>query len=436
MIRRLRWKFVAINMAIVTIMLAVIAVFVLSFTRNSLEQESHTLAEQVISQMPNGNGQQLSSTLPYLVVDVVRLFDLPGSSGNFPKMPETDGRGESGSAPKGTYQITAVYSNQGILSSSQSDSIYDSENLTQLVETSLTADASSGVLDGYKLHYLRQQTLTGWRIAFVDLSYISTAIRSLAVNLMLVLGFALAAFFGISLLLAWWAVRPVETSWKQQRQFVADASHELKTPLAVLRANAEMLQAYAPPQDEKALRWLDNIQVSSRQMQKLVEDMLTLARSDSQTQSLVLERLDFSDQVNDCLLLFEPVAFESGRDLMSDVAEGLTVLGDCDRLRQLIAILLDNACKYSPEGGTIRVTLQPDGAKRLRLSVFNTGEPIPQPDLERIFQRFYRRDPARVQGGYGLGLAIARDIARQHGGRLWAESSPDGNTFCLRLERC
>lgn len=146
---------------------------------------------------------------------------------------------------------------------------------------------------------------------------------------MLLIGLsALVGFFFISLLLARWAIRPVERSWKQQRQFVADASHELKTPLTVVLSNVDMLREYGQPQKERERRWMDNIRASSLQMKELVEEMLTLARSDNLSRRTpVRERVNFSDLVTDCTLLFEPMVFESGKLLEEDVAEDLWTTG-------------------------------------------------------------------------------------------------------------
>ena len=172
-------------------------------------------------------------------------------------------------------------------------------------------------------------------------------------------------------------------------------------------------------------------------MKDLVEEMLTLARSDAGgQQALVHQQVNFSDLVDDALLRFEPAVFEAGKQLEDAVTEELYVTGDGGKLKRLVDILLDNARKYTPEGGHIWVTLVADGRNRIQLTVRNEGTPIPAQDLEHIFERFYRADQARTSEGFGLGLAIAREIAREHRGKLWAESSPErGNSFCFSLPR-
>ena len=245
-----------------------------------------------------------------------------------------------------------------------------------------------------------------------------------------VLGFAV--FLGLSFLLARWAVKPVETAWNQQRQFVADASHELKTPLTVILTNAELLQE--PEYDEQARsRFVDSIMTMSHQMRGLVESLLELARVDNGGQNMVFSRLNFSELVSDALLPFEPVYFEKGLTLESNVEENLFVRGSQQHLKQVADILLDNASKYAFADSTVRVILRRQGSHCL-LSVASAGDTISKEDLKNIFKRFYRMDKARsMNHSYGLGLSIADSIVGKHGGKIWAESADGVNTFFVQL---
>lgn len=419
MIRKLRWKFVAINMAIVALLLTAICVFMFLTTADGLRNDSMSVLHRVIDQKnvnvtiwqksagENGEGfwshnpfREQEVSLPYFIVAVGR-----------------DG--------------------EAAVVDSQFYNLDDEETLLAIVKEGLTENAPSGLLRSYHLRYLRQPTNVGWRIAFTDITQEQSTIRNLILNMLLIGMTALVGFFFISLLLARWAIRPVERSWRQQRQFVADASHELKTPLTVVLSNVDMLQQYGRGQSERECRWLENIEISSLQMKELVEELLTLARSDNLAQrDQIRKRVNFSDLVTGCTLLFEPVVFEKGKMLEEDVAEDLFVTGDSGKLKRLVDVLLDNAGKYATPGSTIQVTLAPEGSKRIRLSVNNQGELISHEELERIFERFYRADPARTTGGFGLGLSIAQEIAREHRGRLWAESDlKNGNTFLFSLPR-
>lgn len=245
---------------------------------------------------------------------------------------------------------------------------------------------------------------------------------------------AAAAFtllLGVSVLLAWWTTRPVERAWRQQRQFLSDASHELKTPLTVILSNAELLEAASL--DARPARWADNIVSEAKQMKSLVEEMLTLARADNMTQNLQLSEVSLSDVVADCALAFEPVAYEAGKPLSYTIAENIAVQGDQDRLRRLTAILLDNAVKYGAPGGEITVRLQKTD-RQARLTVSNPGPPIPPEQLRRLFERFYRADASRgEQSGFGLGLPIAAAIASEHKGSLRAESDAVSTRFMVQI---
>ena len=237
----------------------------------------------------------------------------------------------------------------------------------------------------------------------------------------------------MSILLSKWAVKPVELAWKQQRQFVADASHELKTPLTVILTNAELAQNpdYSP---ESRDRFLSSIQTVSHQMKGLIEQLLQLARADHTDTMGTFTQIDLSKLVSDSLLPFEPIFFEAGLPLTADLAENIHVMGDEAQLRQVLDILLDNARKYAKEGGTTWVNLRRKGKGRCVLTVADEGAPIPAQALEHIFERFYRADPARSRtGSFGLGLAIAEAIVTRHRGKISAESREGINTFRVEL---
>ena len=227
------------------------------------------------------------------------------------------------------------------------------------------------------------------QIAFVSDHTLRQAMRDLIGSSLLVGCAALILLFLISLFLAGWALRPVERAWDQQRQFVSDASHELKTPLTVILANLDILRRHEGDSIRAQRKWLDSSEAEAQHMKQLVEDLLTLARLDEA------------------------------------------------RLRQLTTILLDNACKYAGKGGSVTVSLTASGDKA-RLSVSNTGDVIPPEQLRHLFERFYRADPARTggQSGYGLGLAIASGIAQLHSGRITALSDAEhGTVFSVTLPR-
>jgi len=225
-------------------------------------------------------------------------------------------------------------------------------------------------------------------------------------------------------------IRPVEEAFVKQQQFVWDASHELKTPLAVISANADVLQSEIGENE-----YLGYIQSEVRRTDGLVKNLLTLARMDRGTVNRDLTEVDLSEAVLGVLLPFESTVFEAGKTLESDIQEHVKCNGNEAMLQQLTVILLSNALKYSDEHGIIRVKLNKK-SRSAELRVENTGEGIAPADLERIFDRFYRADASRNSetGGEGLGLAIAKSIVEIHHGKITAESVPgESATFIVHL---
>ena len=215
-------------------------------------------------------------------------------------------------------------------------------------------------------------------------------------------------------------LRPVQESFDRQKQFVWDASHEFKTPLAVISANAEVLAGEIGENE-----YLGYIQSEVRRTDQLVQNLLTLARMDKGAVAAEHKRFDLSNALLSVALPFESTVFEAGKTLEMDVPEGVFIRGDEAMLQQLAVILLSNALKYSDDGGTIVLKLMPRG-KGAALTVRNTGPGIEPDKLEKIFDRFYRGDASHSDevSGNGLGLAIARTIVEAHGDRIHAESEP------------
>ncbi|MBQ9252554.1 MAG: HAMP domain-containing histidine kinase [Clostridia bacterium] len=230
---------------------------------------------------------------------------------------------------------------------------------------------------------------------------------------------------------AWFLIRkmiqPVEEAFTKQQQFVWDASHELKTPLAVISANADVLEGEIGENE-----YLGYIQSEVKRTDSLVKNLLTLARMDRGTVGQDLAEMDLSEAVLGVLLPFESTVFEAGKTLESRIQENVKITGNEAMVQQLVVILLSNALKYSDEHGVIRVTLEKKN-RVTELRVENTGKGIEAKDLERIFDRFYRTDASRNSetGGEGLGLAIAKSIVEIHHGKIRAESKTGENAVFI-----
>lgn len=240
--------------------------------------------------------------------------------------------------------------------------------------------------------------------------------------------------FFASIVLSYVAVRPLEESWERQQRFVADASHELKTPLSVIMASNSLMQAEPDATVASQKRWTDTIGDESARMLDLVNDMLFLARSNSVASRAEFEVLDFSQLVLGEVLQFESLAFERGVRLSESIMEGIYVRGEAKQLKRLVGILIDNACKYAGSGREAEVVLIKWDITVV-LHVRNNGPNIPEEDLPYIFDRFYRADKARnrQRGGFGLGLAIAKDVVETHSGTISAANEGEWTCFTVRL---
>ena len=237
---------------------------------------------------------------------------------------------------------------------------------------------------------------------------------------------SLAVFFLgilIAYMLSWffsrWAALPAEEAYKRQRQFIADAGHELKTPIAVIGANIDVLEHEIP--DNK---WLGYIKIENSRMENLVKDLLYLARNDSERTETGRLPFDACRATAYAALPFEGAAFEQKKNFRISIPEqSITVTGDEEKIKQAVIILIDNALKNSDAGESIEVRVTREG-RFCCITVYNTGRGIPEKDREKIFDRFYRADSsrARATGGYGLGLAIAKSIAVSHRGKISVES--------------
>ncbi|MDE6034629.1 MAG: HAMP domain-containing histidine kinase [Ruminococcus sp.] len=215
------------------------------------------------------------------------------------------------------------------------------------------------------------------------------------------------------------SIEPIKFAFDKQKQFISDASHELKTPLTVISANADVLSGEIGNN-----RWLNYIKSQTERMNLLVNDLLNLTRLENNSSDFIVSEFNLSQAVTNTALPFECQAFETNKKFIVDVEDGLTVTGSEKHIRQLTAIFIDNALKYSNDGGIVRVTLRKQGDKKI-LTVYNTGTGVKDSEKNKIFERFYRTDDSRTRqatGGYGLGLAIAKSIVDKHKFKISVEN--------------
>ena len=398
MIGRLRRKLVTITSTLLIALLIVVLAFVYLSTRSQLERESMDTLERTAG--------------------IMLRHDTAGA--------KIDGR---------CFLLELRPDGSFVALGSSAFGLEDRQTLEDLLDRACATGRRTGVLEDLELRYYRAENAPGTKCAFMDISGQRQTLSRLLGTCVAILLVGAVAVVGIGILLARWAVRPVEEAMSQQRQFVADASHELKTPLTVILTNAELLTDPSRSPEDKE-RFARSILTMSGQMRGLVEALLDQARLDDGVAKTHWTRVDLSKLVSDAALPFEPVYFEAGKQLTTRISGELCVNGNAQHLRQVVEILLDNGCKYSSDGGTVLLCLG-RYEKGCLLSVTSPGPELTEQQRQDIFKRFYRLDTARkMDHSYGLGLSIAQSIAQQHGGKIWAQSEGGHNTFFVWLPGC
>lgn len=401
MLKRLRIKFIAVIMSIVTILFIFIFGLVMHFTKNNIERESIQMMRSMAFRPPRASQLHLRDNMP----DNIRLPF-----------------------------FTVMVSENGELKAFGSDfyDLTDEKMLSSLMEIARSNDEQIGVIPGYDLRYMKSDPGLPESVVFADISSEKAMLKGLIRNSVIIGLIGYAVFFLISLFLAKWMTKPVEKTWNEQKQFIADASHELKTPITVIMTNAEMMSDKSYTDSDRD-SFTKNILSTSKRMRGLVESLLELARLDNNRTPAKFSSVDYSKLINDSILPFEPLFYENDLELSADIENGINVQGDKEKLRQVISILLDNALKYSDKSDKVTVYLKRQSASCI-LSVSGAGTPLSKEECQNIFKRFYRVDQARNDGqSYGLGLSIAKSIVSEHSGKIWAESDNSHNTFCVTL---
>lgn len=305
---------------------------------------------------------------------------------------------------------------------------YSDETVEALLNAIREQDREEGCVEHQA--YRQEERNYGTLIVAMDVSVEDEYARMLLMITAIVGGCTCVLLSVLSVLLIRRTMKPVQEAVTKQQQFIWDASHELKTPMAAISANTQALERDMG--DNPCFR---HILAEVRRMNELVQNLLTLARMDN-GQTFTMERFDLGATLEGVALPMEPLAFEMGKILQTQLGEGIFCVGNEPLICQLTTILLTNALQYSNEGGTVTLSLEKRGRQRL-IRVHNTGSYLPPEEQEKVFDRFYRADHShsRKTGGSGIGLAIARSIAQLHHGEIRIDSSPeDGTAFTVVLE--
>ncbi len=308
------------------------------------------------------------------------------------------------------YTVALSYNGDVLEIQNQPSTVHTDDELALLAKGIIAEGKESGKKDN--LTFLKADKGGYLLVAFMDNTVVNESAMTLFRYTLIFGGVALIVFFFLSVFLARKIVAPLEESYQKQKQFISDAGHELKTPVSVVSANAELLSRELGDN-----QWLANIQYENERMGMLVGQLLELARTENITPQM--EYLDLSRLVAGEALPFESVAFEKGLTLNCNIENDIALEGNSAQLKQLVSILLDNAIRHSLSDGEVRLTLT-QSHDLAELSVINRGDEIPASQQKQLFERFYRADPARTgeDKHYGLGLAIAKAIANTHRGQI------------------
>ena len=398
MIYRLRRKFILIST--VSVLSVVITVFlaILAFNISSMNHNLDMLADSVSA----GGGR----------------FPLPFDGEHKPnKRPLKNGQSFDFITPEtpfATRHFTVLFDGTGKPLQTHTESIYSitEADAVAYAEQVLAEGESRGWISHYR--YKAFQNESGQGVVFID----GSMNRSVLMQSMTIAGVVLLACAALVLLLivliSGRAVKPIAEGYEKQKQFVTDANHELKTPLTLILANVDIAESELGKNE-----WLDDIRTEGYRMTELVNHLVALSRMDEEGHALNASDVPFGELVSDSVSEFEVLAKARGKSLSGEIDRTLICRGDEALLSRLVGILLDNAIKYCDQGGEITVTLT--RARHVILTVENTYAEVSALSLDRLFDRFYRADPARkFTGGYGVGLSMAKAIAEKHGGEITA----------------
>ncbi len=366
-----------------------------------------------------------------------RPFDGRGPDDGRGGMPEEpDMRGQPNERIDDKNIITVIY-NVGddeisILSDEQT---LDRETLKSAIHEIADKEKDFGILRGYKLIYFKEGIGESYRIALADTSYLGSRTLKNALMLFLIFAALMGLFLFISIRLSKVAAKPMENAIEMERQFVADISHDLKTPITVILANNSIIKSNPASTVSDNMQWLESTDQAAKNMTEMINEMLTLSSLESAEKNVVKSEVSLSEAAEKCVLQMESLAYERGVTIESETEGDVRILSTAEYAERICSGLIENALKYEPVGGTVAVKVF-KAKKKAMLEVKNRGSVIDEKDLPHIFERFYRGDKARgMKSGHGLGLPILKKVTELSGGEITAASSAEnGTVFTVSFE--
>ena len=282
----------------------------------------------------------------------------------------------------------------------------------------------SGIIDNY-VYKTKQMKDTRVMIAIIENNSISARIKLIYIISAIGSILAILVTYIISKKLTNMIVQPVAETMEKQKQFISDASHELKTPLAVIEANVEVLESNVGES-----KWMTYIKSEINSMDKLINNLLFLAKAENTNNDVKKEKFNLSEEINMVGAMFESMAYEKKVKIKSKVAENIDFIGNKEDIKHVVSVLIDNAIMHTKEDGEVILELEKEKGN-IVIQVKNQGDPIPEEEREKIFERFYRIDKSRnrKEKRYGLGLAIAKSIVNQYKGKIDVNCRDGYTTF-------
>lgn len=357
----------------------------------------------------------------------------PPKDEDFPPPEMTDLRQKAG---EGIYSVFYSAEKDEIAVLSRESALTESELASAVREIAQKPD-SFGKLADYRLYYYRDGSAEGYKIALADTGYLSAKVLRNGLMLLLAYVAAMVLVFFISRWLSKIAARPMEDAVKMERQFVADISHDLKTPITVVLANNSILRTNPDFTAQERAQWIDSTDEAARNMMKLVGEMLTLSSLEAVGKAVELQPVCLSSVAEKASLQLESLAYERGVTVDTEIAGDVYVRATPEYAEKICSGLLENAMKYEPDGGRVLLTITA-AKKKAVLTVRNFGSVIAEEDRAHIFERFYRGDKARTErSGFGLGLPILKQVTELLGAEITAQSSEaEGTVFIVTFETC
>lgn len=419
MFKELRNKFLILNLVIISVMmlLAFTAIYLITYNnvQKSIDGELHKISENTRKPNDAPKDQRQGYENPYFKHNI----------------PDKD------APPDRSVSFTLITDNKDTITSTVSIFDMDNDFYENAKKSALSLNTKTGKfkLDGNYWAFMLFPHPVGKGIVFLDITSRQGILTNLIYTFLAAALIMFIIIFFISRFFANRSIKPIREAFEKQKRFIGDASHELKTPLAVINTNVDVLLSNGDETVNSQSKWLHYIKSEVERMTKLTNDLLYLAQMDYSDIKMIFTDFNISEVVENVLLTMEAVVFENNINLDYNIEPNLKMHGNSEQLQQVTMILLDNALKYTNAEGNVGIILKKQH-NSIFLSVTNTGEGIPEEHLNKIFDRFYRVDKSRARksGGYGLGLAIAKAIVEQHGGKIYAKSIlNESTTFTVEL---